>query len=362
MKPNIFIIGSTGTLGSRLLRYCHKSNIKVFGISCFKNKKKLISQSKKYKINNLFCLSLIEESINFDYFLSSNNIDIIYFLDTSAYSIKHLYQFNKFQRNSLICIANKELVISCGPLLNKLSTKSNNEIIPLDSEHFSLLNSTFSNSSINKVYITASGGPFYFKKSINLDKVSLKSVLSHPKWKMGINNSIDSSNFINKILEIFELSHLFNLPLNKIDFLISKEAYVHSLIEFKDSTVQINCFHNDMIIPMIKPLSYFYDLNLSLKKSNIKYLDYKNLFIEKKNDKRFFLFNYLKKIRSFNHNQQILFLLLNKKAHNLYLSGKIPYENIIKFILKNMKLHYYYKKLNTFKDVINYIYSFEKKF
>ena len=77
-------------------------------------------------------------------------------------------------------------------------------------------------NDINKVYITASGGPFYFQKKINLNKVSLKQVLNHPKWNMGKNNSIDSSNFIKKLLEIYELSIIFNIDINKIDFLVSK--------------------------------------------------------------------------------------------------------------------------------------------
>ena len=85
-------------------------------------------------------------------------------------------------------------------------------------------------NNIKKIYITASGGPFYFNKKINLNKVKFKKVLSHPKWKMGKNNLIDSSNFINKILEIYELSYIYNIDLNKIDFLISKEAYIHSII------------------------------------------------------------------------------------------------------------------------------------
>ena len=70
-----------------------------------------------------------------------------------------------------------------------------------------------------------------------------KKVLSHPKWKMGKNNLIDSSNFINKILEIYELSYIYNIPLNKIDFLISKEAYIHSIIHYNDNTLSFNCFN-----------------------------------------------------------------------------------------------------------------------
>ena len=85
-----------------------------------------------------------------------------------------------------------------------------------------------------------------FSLFIILNKVSFNQVISHPKWKMGINNSIDSSNFINKLLEIFELSILYNIDIKKINFLVSREAYVHSLIIYNDSTISLNCFENDI--------------------------------------------------------------------------------------------------------------------
>ena len=96
---------------------------------------------------------------------------------------------------------------------------------------------------------------------------------------MGYNNLIDSSNFINKILEIYELSYIYNIPLNKIDFLVSREAYVHSIVHYKDNTLSINAFKNDMIITLIKPLNYFFSIKtMPLKQS---YLESNNLIIEK---------------------------------------------------------------------------------
>ena len=82
---------------------------------------------------------------------------------------------------------------------------------------------------------------------------------------MGKNNLIDSSNFINKILEIFELSYIYNINLNKIDFVVSPEAFIHSIIQFKDHTISFNCFNNDMLITLIKPLSFYYDFDYKNK-------------------------------------------------------------------------------------------------
>ena len=121
----------------------------------------------------------------------------------------------KHNSSCLFAVANKEMLIAGGNLLQKKIIASNNKFLPLDSEHYSLRYLNLNNKHINKLYITASGGPFYFKKKIDLKKVSLKQVVSHPKWKMGLNNSIDSSNFINKILEIFELSAIEGNSLKK---------------------------------------------------------------------------------------------------------------------------------------------------
>ena len=216
MKKKILIIGSTGKLGTKLLKFIAKNSISIDGITCFKNSAKLIEQKKKYIIKNSFVLSKKLDQIRFYKYLQKN-INIIYFLDYGSFSLNYLSHFLKFNKNSIIAIANKEMIIAGGQLLQKTIKNTKNIFVPLDSEHFSLLNSKIEIENVDKIFITASGGPFYFNKKQNLSKVSSKMVLSHPKWKMGKNNLIDSSNFINKILEIYELSFIYNIPLSKIN-------------------------------------------------------------------------------------------------------------------------------------------------
>lgn len=358
--PKIFIIGSTGKLGKKILNYSWKNNISILGITCYSNKRLLKSQYSKFNIQYHFTLSDNKNISEMYDFFSNHNIDLIYFLDTGSESLSHLYAFNQSQKNSKIAIANKELLIAAGPLLNKSIAKSNNNLIPLDSEHFSLLNSKISNNTISKIHITASGGPFYFKKNVDLNYVKMKNVLSHPKWIMGKNNLIDSSNFVNKILEIFELSHIFNISLDKIDFLISQPAFIHSIVEYTDSSVQLNCFNNDMLIPLIKPLSFFYELNSKNFISRSKLKNNKNFIIEDKLDRRFKIFKYIKLIKCLSHSQQIVFLLKNKSAQQKYLSGSIKYNDIVPFIMNDITNSKFIKELNTFNDVIKYIYFIKK--
>ena len=201
--PKILIVGSTGELGTKLLKFCSNNKIKVNAITGYNNNRKLHSQKKKFNIKYDFLLNNKKNISDFKIFLKNQNIDIIYFLDYGCESIIYADIFLKNNKNSYIAIANKEMIIAGGSLLINKITKTKNKLIPLDSEHFSLSNLKLRNEFIKKIYITASGGPFYFKKNINLNYVKKKNVLSHPKWKMGVNNSIDSSNFVNKILEMY---------------------------------------------------------------------------------------------------------------------------------------------------------------
>ena len=359
MSIKVIIIGSTGKLGTKLLNYTFKNSIPVFGITCYKNYKKIEKQKKKYGINKSFVLSNPNERTSF-YRLLETKIHILYFLDFGSLSLLYLKHFLKFNKRSVIAVANKEMIIAGGSILQSKIKKTKNIFIPLDSEHFSLLNSNIDKDNIKKIFITASGGPFYFNKKINFNNVDTKLVLSHPKWKMGKNNLIDSSNFINKILEIFELSYIYDIPLTKIDFLVSKEAYIHSIIHYNDNTLSLNCFLNDMIVTLIKPLSFFYKIQPMTIKQN--YLNSNHLKIEKPVDKRFLILNYRKELIKLTHSQQIRLMIINNSAHKLYLSNKLQYSNIINYIMRELQNNSVDVKLNTFNSIIKFLISTNKHY
>lgn len=360
MKHNILILGSTGKLGDKLFKYCVKHNIYNLTITAYKNKKKLNKQKNILKNKNYFCLNNEFERFDFLKLIKHKKFKIIYFLDYGAQSLVYIDLLIKNNINSYFAIANKELLIAGGYLLIKKLKFYKHILIPLDSEHFSLYRSDPKNKEIEKLYITASGGPFYFRPKINLDKVSFEEVIKHPKWNMGYNNSIDSSNFINKVLEIFEVSLIYNIDISKIDFLISKEAFIHSLICYNDKSVSINCFPNDMLISLVKPLTYLYKLpNLAI--NNSKYLNLKYLKLEKFDDNRFKIHKFLKKIKEFDHKKRIKFMILNNIAHQKYIKGLLNYNDIIKFIMENIEDHSKFR-LKNFKSIISYINEIKLKY
>ncbi len=360
MKPRILIIGSTGKLGIKLLNFCKKTKINIFCITGFKNEKLLVSQTKKHNIKYSFKLSEKNEEVNFKLFLKKNRFDIIYFLDYGYKSLLYADIFLNNNKNSLVAIANKEMIIAGGDTLIDKIKKTNNTLLPLDSEHFSLINLKITNDDIRKIYITASGGPFYFNKKINLNDVSLKKVLAHPKWKMGVNNSIDSSNFVNKILEIYELSIIYKIDLKKIDFLVSKEAYVHSVIINKDNIIRLNCFENNMLITLVQPLTKFYpSISLNFKKN---YLNKKFLELEKFKDNRFKINKYLKIFKDLSPKKQIIFMVLNNIAQKKYLLKEIKYNEIIKYIMSKLNNYYKYTELKSINGRIKFINSIEQRY
>ena len=349
MSVKILILGSTGLLGSKLLKLLDSKNIIVNTATCYRNNKKLIYQKDKYKIRNIFTLSNENEKAKFLKLLKSN-FDIIYFLDFGSSSLVYLHQFLKYNINSTIAIANKEMIIAGGKYLFKRIKSSKNFFVPLDSEHFSLKNSLI-DKNVRKVYLTASGGPFFFSKKSSLVNSKISDVIKHPKWKMGVNNSIDSSNFMNKLLEIFELSYIYDISLEKIDFIISKEAFVHSIIEYEDGILSLNSFKNDMLLTLVFPLRRFFK-NIPFFNSKNSLMNFKNFRLDNHYDKRFNFFKFYRKFKSLNHSDQIKLMILNNKAQYLYLSNQIKYQEILPYINRNLK---YRSKLGSFNSLLSIV-------
>ena len=160
----ILIIGSTGKLGSKLCSYCHFNSLHIKSATCYKNLKKLTTQKNRYNIKNIFKLSDKIDKNKFLNHISNNKFNIVYFLDFGSFSLTYIDILLKNNSSCLFAIANKEMLIAGGNLLQKKIIASKNKFLPLDSEHYSLRYLNLNNKHIKKLYITASGGPFYFKK------------------------------------------------------------------------------------------------------------------------------------------------------------------------------------------------------
>ena len=157
-----------------------------------------------------------------------------------------------------IALANKETLVTAGQIVIDLCKKYDSELIPIDSEHsaiFQCLNGE-KQKNINKIILTASGGPFLNKSKSDLEKVTVEDALKHPNWKMGNKITIDSATMMNKGLEVIEAFWLFNLTKNQIDVIIHPQSIIHSMVEFIDGSLKAQLSSPDMKLPIIYALTY----------------------------------------------------------------------------------------------------------
>ncbi len=373
---NINIYGSTGVIGQLTLDLIIKnfSNIKV-NLLCAKSnfnllQKQIYKHKPKYAFIYDFEKLKIKKSkigntklLNFNELLSylSFSKSDLSILAISGY--KSLYFLDHIVTNTrYLGIANKECIVSAGHIFKRKNYFKKTNIFPLDSEHFSIfefLEKTNNNQSIDKLIVTASGGPFYKKKFKDLKNIKFSQAIKHPKWKMGYKNSIDSATLANKCLEIIEAHYLFQIPFNKIDVLIHPAALVHSIIQCPNYVTHLNLFKNDMKIPIINFFLYSKAKSKNLK-NNFKLTDYSHLSFHEVENSIFPIYKLFNNIDKDRPQNLIKFNIGNEFAVNLFKNNIIRYTDIYKIIEKVISLNLY-SSLNTIKDIINYHEEIEVK-
>jgi len=368
MKINIF--GSTGVIGKKTLELINKdfTNIKINLICAKSNYQLLKKQIYKYNPKYAFLYDMdklpkINYKINKTKILNFNELKNYLLESKSDLTVlaisgyKSLYYLESIIQNTdYLGLANKESIVSAGHLFKKKKYLSKTNIFPLDSEHFSLydfFNKTNQNkNNINKILLTASGGPFYKRKFNDLKKITFSQAINHPKWKMGYKNSIDSATLVNKCLELIEAHYLFDIPFKKIDILIHPDAIVHSAIEYKNYITHFNLFKNDMKIPILNFLLISKYKN-DLIKNNQYNLNYNHLNFYKVENETFPIYKFFKNIDKDIPQNLIKFNVGNEYAVNLFKNNKINYTDIYKIIKKVTSLNLY-SSVNTINDIINY--------
>lgn len=162
------------------------------------------------------------------------------------------------KRGKRIALANKETLVVAGELITDLCRKFNSEIIPVDSEHSAIFQCLVGekNNKVEKIIVTASGGPFLHKDKSFFKEATVDEALNHPNWKMGNKITIDSATMMNKGLEVIEAHWLFNLPKEKIEVVIHPQSIVHSMVQFVDGSIKAQLGLPDMKLPIQYALTY----------------------------------------------------------------------------------------------------------
>ena len=350
MKKRIAILGSTGSIGKSLLKIIAK-NKKLFEIQLLtanSNYKELINQTRKFNVKNV----IIKDSLSYKKFVKLNknkNIKIyrnfdklntifkkkIDYLMSSIVGIDGLYPtIYSIKYTKKIAIANKEVLICAWNIIKKELKKNKTLFVPVDSEHFSiwygLRKTNFNN--INKIYLTASGGPFLKLPSAKFKYLKISQVLKHPNWKMGKKITTDSATMMNKVFEIIEARKIFNVSFKKLFILIHPKSYIHAIIKFNDGMIKIVAHNTTMEIPIFNTLygeeKKFYNMqDLDLYKLN-------NLNLTKVNINQFPTIKILKNIPEKESLYETAIVSANDELVKLFLKKKIKFNQISSKLLK----------------------------
>ena len=336
---DIFVCDKNLNLAESVVR---EFNPKSIYFSCEEAKKEF--KNLGLNIEVLDCIEIVAERIE-------NSPSDIYLSAVSSYEALEL-TIAAAKSGKKLLLANKESLVVFGKFIMDTVSSSGTELIPIDSEHFSLFSSlrSLNKNDIKKIFITASGGPFLGQNLEQIKNKKAVDALKHPTWKMGDKITIDSATLTNKCFELIEAKFLFDLDPEKLDILIQPQSIIHSLIELNDGSVEAQLSKPSMIIPLSYGL-------LDIRSDEVRNKFSLNMFEEEINlQLKFFpedrkeLLKITREIMNLGGNRGLIFATLNQIAVNNFLNDQIKFGEIYEFIYNNY-FNFEKKELNTLEDV-----------
>lgn len=351
----IAILGSTGSIGVQALDVVRKDrdNLGVSILSCNKNTEILKRQIEEFKPEVVYVEdknSALNIKKEFKYLtvLNGEN-DLKGFLEKGCYDILLnalvgirglIPTYYGIRRGKNIALANKESLVAGGRMIMDLARSNNSQIIPVDSEHSAIFQSMQGNKreNLQRVILTASGGPF---KDMNLEQlrnVSVKEALNHPNWSMGSKITIDSATLMNKGLELIEAGMLFDLNEDEIDVVIHPQSILHSAVEYIDGSIIGQMGRPDMKVPISYALTYPNRMKMREKPLNF-FEEASNLTFLKVNGDVFKTVDLAREAMKRGHSAQIVLNGANEVLVDLFLRGKIGFLQIQESIRRALDNH-----------------------
>jgi 1-deoxy-D-xylulose-5-phosphate reductoisomerase len=297
-KKGIAILGATGSIGTQALDVIRAfpNKFEAIVLTCGSNAALLIKQALEFKpkavvvtdslqyshiqdalqgqgITVLFGEPGLIEVVQYD------EVDVVLNAIVGSAGLKPTVK--AIQSKKDIALANKETLVVAGELIMALVQEYDVRMLPVDSEHSAIFQCLAGeeHNPIEKIYVTASGGPFRGKKRADLLQVTKAEALKHPNWSMGAKITIDSASLMNKGLEVIEAKWLFNLSVNQVDVIVHPQSIVHSLVQFQDGSMKAQMGVPDMKLPIQYALTYPARFENSFERFN--FMDYPTLSFEK---------------------------------------------------------------------------------
>ena len=345
----VAILGSTGSIGTQALGVIEEQGdrFNVVLLTANNNYELLIAQAKKFKpdfvviVNDLYYKQVFEalNPLNIKVFsgidsvcslVSEKSIDIVLTALVGYSGLKPTMAAITARKK--IALANKESLVVAGEIITSLCKKLSVDIYPVDSEHsaiFQCLTGEKGNR-IEKIILTASGGPFRKKSTKELCDVAPEDALKHPNWDMGAKITIDSATLMNKGLEVIEAGWLFGLTAKEIEVVVHPQSIIHSAVQFQDGSIKAQLGVPDMKLPIQYALGF--PKRLSNSFDRFSFFDYPELTFEKPKRNVFRSLDLAYKVLEKGGNAPCVLNAANEVAVNLFLSKKIGFLNIFDLV------------------------------
>ena len=349
MKKGVAILGSTGSIGVQALGVISEQDelFRVEVLTANENCDLLINQAKKYKPNSVVIVNekkyqkvfselnplnikVYAGSESLNQIVDSDEIDIV--LTALVGYSGLLPTINAIKNRKKIALANKETLVVAGSLIKNLCEENSTEIIPVDSEHSAIFQCLAGEecNPIEKIFLTASGGPFRGMKLDDLKNITKKQALKHPNWSMGAKITIDSATLMNKGLEVIEAKWLFDLSKEQIEVVVHPQSIIHSAVQFQDGSIKAQLGLPDMKLPIQYALGF--PKRLSNRFERFSFFDYPNLTFEKPDLETFKNLALAYKAMEKGGNSPCVLNAANEIAVSAFLNDKIGFLNMADLI------------------------------
>lgn len=360
----IAIFGSTGSIGESTLNVVRENPdlFEVVTLVAGKNRQKLVEQIKEFNPKNVYIIAKEEADKvkelypQLNIYHGEEGMEAISKLTDFDISVSALVgiaglkpTYNMIKNGKTVALANKEVLVAGGKLIMETAKQNHATLLTVDSEHSAIMQCLQGEkqNKIDKILLTASGGPF-FDKEIT-DDITVEQALNHPTWKMGPKVTIDSSTMMNKGFEVIEAKWLFDVEPSQIQVVVHRKSIVHSMVQFQDGTIMANLGPKSMQIPIAYALNYPNRLVNNIEKIDL--FDIAQLNFEKPNLEKFQCLKLAFEAIEKGHSYQVVLNAANEVLVEAFLNKKIKYTQIPKGIKTMLDCHNLIK-LNTVEEIL----------
>ncbi len=346
MKKKITVLGSTGSIGcstADLLQF-HKNHFEVVALSGGENVKALIQQALVLKpqlavIKNSALYNELKEGLSgTDIQVAAGEEAIIEAASLPADTVVSailgtaglLPTLEAIKQGKKVALANKESLVAAGSIMLSAVKESGAKLLPIDSEHNAIFQclEEHNHKSIEKIILTASGGPFYKKSLEELTDITPEEAIKHPNWSMGAKISVDSATLMNKGLELIEAHYFFDIPESKIEVLIHPQSIIHSLVAYQDGSVLAQLGMPDMRTPISYTLAWPMRIETTVKRLSLA--DFGSLTFFPADDNRFVPLRLAR--QALRERKTLVYNAANEIAVEAFLGRQIGFLDIIRTV------------------------------